>query len=134
MLKKDGQADPMTKLMTKLFCTLLTFTSLSLSAQLLPSSCGDLNEKNTMFNTFIAQTKGGSGQQHDALKTARSFVRIYGNCPDRNTRNAVATIRDWQSRNDNAAELKFIDAVNNNPSQAFAAAQPLIAAHPEDVD
>ena len=118
---------------TILFSTFLTFTTISLSAQLLPSSCGDIQEKNAMLNTFIAQTKGGSSHQRDAIKTARAFVRIYGNCPDRNTQNAVATIREWQSKNDNAAELAFINAVNNNPSQAFAAAQPLIATHPDDL-
>lgn len=115
-----------------LFVT-LTLSTLSLFAQLPPSSCGDVNEKNTMFNTFIAQTKGGAGQQRDAIKTARAFVRIYGNCGDRNTQDAVATIREWQSKNDNAAELAFINAVNNNPSQAFAAAQPLIATHRDDL-
>jgi len=118
---------------TILFCTLLTFTSVSLSAQLLPSSCGDIQEKNTMLNTFIAQTKGGPGQRRDAIKTAKAFIKIYGNCPDRNTQNALATIREWQSKNDNAAELAFIDAVNNNPAQAFAAAQPLLAARPDDL-
>jgi hypothetical protein len=118
---------------TILLLTFLTFTTVSLFAQLPPSSCGDIQAKNTMFNAFIALTKGGSGQQRDAIKTARAFVKIYGNCSDRSTQNAVATIRDWQSNNDNAAELAFINAVNNNPSQAFAAAQPLIATHPEDL-
>jgi hypothetical protein len=132
-LKKDlGTDNPMTK-PTILFCTLLTFVTMSLSAQLLPSSCGDIQEKNTLFNTFMAQTKGGAGQQRDALRTARAFIKIYGNCPDRNTQNAVSTIREWQSKNDNAAELAFINAVNNDPAQAFAAAQPLIAAHPDDL-
>lgn len=113
--------------------TFLTFTTVSLFAQLPPSSCSDIQEKNTMLNTFIAQTKGGAGQRRDAIKTARAFVRIYGNCSDRNTQNALATIREWQSTNDNAAELAFINAVNNNPAQAFAAAQPLIATHPDDL-
>lgn len=116
-----------------LFSILLTFSTISLFAQLPPSACYDTNAKNTMFNTFIAQTKGGSGQQRDAIKTARAFVKIYGNCGDNNSRNALATIREWQSHNDNAAELAFINAVNNNPSQAFAAAQPLIATHPDDL-
>jgi len=114
-------------------CTLLLFTTLSLSAQLTPSSCSDLESKNAMLNTFIAQTKGGAKQQRDAIKTARAFIRIYGNCGDPSTRNSVATIREWQSRNDNATELAFINAVNNNPTQAFAAAQPLLAAHPDDL-
>jgi len=118
---------------TILLFTFLTFTTISLFAQLPPSSCGDIQEKNTLFNTFIAQTKAGAGHQRDAVKTARAFVRIYGNCPDLNTQNAVATIREWQSKNDNAAELAFINAVNNNPSQAFAAAQPLIAKRPDDL-
>jgi hypothetical protein len=120
--------------MAKLFfCTLLTFTTLSLSAGLPPSSCGDIGAKNTLLNTFVAQTRGNAKQQRDAIKTARAFVRIYGNCPDPNARNAVATIRAWQAQNDNAAELAFLDAVNNNPSQAFAAAQPLLAAHADDL-
>jgi hypothetical protein len=111
----------------------LTFTTVSLFAQLAPSSCSDIQQKNILFNTFIAQTRGGSGQQRDAIKTARAFVRIYGNCGDPSTQNAVTTIREWQSKNDNAAELAFIKTVNENPSQAFAAAQPLIAAHPDDL-
>lgn len=118
---------------TIVFCTLLTFTTISLHAQLPPSSCSDVNSKNAMFNTFIMQTRGGAGQQRDAIKTARAYVKIYGNCGDNNSRNALATIREWQSHNDNAAELAFINAVNNNPSQAFAAAQPLIATHPDDL-
>src|SRR3954449_12474488 len=96
-----------------LFSTLLTFTTLSLFAELTPSACGDIEARNTMLNTFIAQTKGSAKQQRDAVKTARAFVRIYGNCPDRNTRNSIATIRQWQTRNDNAAALAFLDAVNN---------------------
>ncbi len=116
-----------------LFCALLTLTTLSLFGQLAPSACGDLEERNTMLNTFIAQTKGGVKQRRDAAKTARAFVKIYGNCPDVNTRNAIASIRSWQAANDNAAAAAFVDAVNNNPSQAFAAAQPLIAAHPDDL-
>jgi hypothetical protein len=131
MLKKElGTDSPMTK-PTILLCTVLTFATLSLFAQLPPSACGDIGAKNTLFNTFIAQTKGGAGQQHDAIKTARAFVRIYGNCGS--AQNAVATIREWQSKNDNAKELAFIDAVNNNPAQAFAAVQPLIATHPDDL-
>lgn len=118
---------------TIVFCTLLTFTTISLHAQLPPSSCSDVTSKNAMFNTFIMQTRGGAGQQRDAIKTARAFVKIYGNCGDNNSRNALATIREWQSHNDNAAELAFINAVNNNPSQAFAAAQPLLATHPDDL-
>jgi hypothetical protein len=121
----------MTRLM--ILFTFLTFNTTSLFAQLAPSACSDIQQKNTLLNTFIAQTKGGSGQQRDAIKTARAFARIYGNCSDRNTQNALATIRDWQSKNDNAAELAFINAVNNNPAQAFAAAQPLIAKHPDDL-
>jgi len=113
--------------------SLLTFAATSLFAQLPPSSCSDIQQKNTLFNTFIAQTKGGPGQQRDAIKTARAFARIYGNCGDPSTQNALAAIRQWQSKNDNAAELAFINTVNSNPSQAFAAAQPLLAAHPDDL-
>ena len=93
--------------------SLLTFAATSLFAQLPPSSCSDIQQKNTLFNTFIAQTKGGPGQQRDAIKTARAFARIYGNCGDPSTQNALATIRQWQSKNDNAAELAFINTVNS---------------------
>lgn len=113
--------------------TFLSFTTISLFAQLPPSSCSDIQQKNTLFNTFIAQTKGGTGQQRDAIKTARAFVRIYGNCGDANSQNAVAAIREWQTKNDNAAELAFVNTVNSNPAQAFAAAQPLLAKHPDDL-
>lgn len=116
-----------------LFTALLTLTTISLFAELTPSSCGDIEAKNTMLNTFVAQTRGSAKHQRDAVKTARAFVRIYGNCPDRNTQNALATIREWQTHNDNAAELAFLDKVNNDPSQAFAAAQPLIAANPDNL-
>src|SRR3954454_9928455 len=115
------------------FSIFLTFTTVSLFAGLPPSSCGDVNARNTLFNTFIMQTRGTTKQQRDAIKTARSFVRIYGNCPDPNSRSAASTVRDWQKQNDNAVELAFFDAVNNNPAQAFAAAQPLLTAHSDDL-
>ncbi len=116
-----------------LLCSLLTLTTISSFGQLAPSSCSDIQAKNMMLNTFIAETKGGAKQQRDAIRTARAFVKIYGNCPDASTQNAIATIREWQSKNDNRAELAFIDAVNSNPSAAFAAAQPLLASHPDDL-
>lgn len=117
-----------------LISAILTTTTISTYAQLAPSTCTDAQAKNTLFNTFIAQTKGGAKEQRHASATAKAFIEYYGNCPDPFSQNASNSMRQWLSLyTDAKTDSALVEAVNTNPAQAFAIAQPLLADRADDL-
>jgi hypothetical protein len=114
--------------------TLTTLTTVSALGALPPSTCSDIQQRETLLNAFVAQTKGGAKDQREAVKTAKAFLKYFGNCPDAYAQNQSGFIRNWLAQadgtNDKAA---LVQAVNTNPAQAFELARPLLASKPDDL-
>jgi hypothetical protein len=96
--------------------------------------CTEADAKAAIYKKFTDNFKGTPDQQKVAYESGKEYLSKYGACPADTDKQIAAYIQNWVGKYEKAVvEFNCIKATNDNPSQAFEACKPLLAANPDNL-
>ncbi|HEX8355268.1 MAG TPA: hypothetical protein VF611_20350 [Pyrinomonadaceae bacterium] len=96
--------------------------------------CTEADAKAAVYKRFTDNFKGTPDQQKTAYESGREYLSKYGSCEAAGDKQIATYVQNWVGKYEKAVvEFNCTKAANENPSQAFEACRPLIAANPDNV-